>query len=118
MATQTPEANIPAPALPQTVTIALTTPIQRGETTITQIVLRKPKAGELRSLKVEDMFTTDVNTLFVLLPRISLPTLLEKDIANLESEDLLEFAGAVKGFFMPAAMKAAVARMAGASDPA
>lgn len=108
------DAVIPAAQQPQTVKITLTTPIVRGEDHITEIMLRKPKAGELRSLKVEDLFTTDVNTLFVLLPRISMPTLLETDINNLDTEDLLEIAGAVKGFFMPAAMKAAVAKMAGA----
>lgn len=103
-----------APQQPQTVTITLTTPIARGDSTITEVLLRKPKAGELRGLKVEDMFTTDVNTLFMVLPRITMPTLLESDIANLDTEDLLEFAGATKGFFMPAAMKAAVAKLAGA----
>lgn len=110
----TPAPAAPTAAQPQTVTITLTVPIVRGDSTITEILLRKPKAGELRGLKVEDLFTTDVNTLFVVLPRISMPTLLETDIANLESEDLLEIAGGVKGFFMPAAIKAAVAKMAGA----
>lgn len=108
------DAAIPtAPTQPQMKKITLTTPIKRGESTITEITLRKPKTGELRSLKVEDLFTTDVNTLFVLLPRISLPTLLEADIANLDTEDLLEIAGAVKGFFMNAEVKAAVVKLAG-----
>jgi hypothetical protein len=103
----------PTPSQPQTVTIALTTPIQRGESTISQISLRKPKAGELRSLKVEDLFATDVNTLFVLLPRITQPTLTQQDVAGLETEDLLEIAGAVKGFFMPPSMKEAIAKALG-----
>lgn len=98
---------------PQTVTVTLSTPIKRGDAEITQITLRKPKAGALRLLKLEDVFTTDVNTLFVLLPRITQPTLLESDIDNLEPEDLLEIAGAVKGFFMSGAMKAAVVKIAG-----
>lgn len=108
------EAEIPtATTQPQTVTITLSSPIMRGETEIRQVTIRKPKAGELRNLNVEGLFNTDVNTLFVVLPRITMPTLMENDIANLETEDLLEFAGAVKGFFMPPAMKAAMAKALG-----
>jgi len=102
-----------AAVTPQSVTITLSSPISRGDSTIAEVTLRKPKAGELRSLKVEDLFATDVNTLFVLLPRITQPTLTQHDVANLETEDLLEFAGAVKGFFMPPSMKAAIAQALG-----
>lgn len=108
------DAEIPtATTQPQSVTITLSSPITRGDAEISQVTIRKPKAGELRNLKVEELFNTDVNTLFVVLPRITMPTLMENDIAGLETEDLLEFAGAVKGFFMPPAMKAAMVKALG-----
>jgi len=97
----------------ETVTIDLTVPIQREGEPVDRLFLRKPKAGELRGLKVEDLFATDVNTLFALLPRICTPFLTPQEIDDLESEDLLEIAGAVKGFFMPAAMKEAMAKVLG-----
>jgi len=109
----TPESAPPAVAQPQTITVTLTTPIARGDASIAEVTLRKPKTGELRSLKVEDVFNTDVNTLFVLLPRITQPTLTQADVANLETEDLLEIAGAVKGFFMSAPMREAIAKAVG-----
>ena len=75
--------------------------------------MRKPRAGELRGLKVEDLFTTDINTLIVLLPRIAQPTIIAQDVEGLEAEDLLEVAGAVKGFFMSAQLKEAMKAHAG-----
>lgn len=106
--TLTPEA-----AKSKIVTVTLSEPIVRGNDKITGITLRKPKAGELRGLKVEDLFTTDVNALCILLPRITMPPLIAADVEQLEADDLLEVAGTVKGFFMPQAMKDALARVTG-----
>ncbi len=94
----------------QTVKIRLTTPIQRTGGAITELTLRKPKASALRGLKIEDLYQTDVNALLVLLPRITEPALIAAEIEDMESEDLIELAGAVKGFFMSAEMKAAIAK--------
>ena len=102
------------PAQNATVTVDLATPIPRAGGDISRLVLRKPKAGELRGLKVEDLFATDVNTLIALLPRITIPALIAEEVEGLEAEDLLEVAGAVKGFFMPAALKQAMAKAMGA----
>ncbi|MCJ1959635.1 phage tail assembly protein [Novosphingobium mangrovi (ex Hu et al. 2023)] len=110
-ASQTPPA---AARARETVTITLNEPITRGGGNISEITLRKPRTGEMRGLKVEDMFTTDVNTLIVLLPRIATPTLIAADVENLDADDLMEVAGAVKGFFMPPAMKQAIKALSGA----
>ena len=107
------EAEIPSPKAPQTVWITLSEPIARKGGDIAELTLRKPRAGELRGLKVGDLFETDVNALMVLIPRISSPTLIAAEVEQLETEDLIEVAGAVKGFFMTAAMKEAVAKQFG-----
>ena len=78
------EAEAPF-ANPQTVKVKLSTPISRKGGDITELTLRKPKAGQMRGLKIEDM----------------------------EPEDLIELAGAVKGFFMSAEMKAAISKALG-----
>ena len=99
---------VEGPANPQTVKVTLSTPIRRKGGDITEVTLRKPKAGAMRGLKIEDLYSTDVNSLLVLLPRITEPTLIDAEILDLESEDLIELAGAVKGFFMSAEMKVAI----------
>lgn len=106
---QKPETAAPA-ANNKSVTIKLSEPIARTGGNVHEITLRKPKAGELRGLKVEDLFATDINALFVLVPRISSPALIPAELELLEAEDLLEVAGAVKGFFLPAELRAAIER--------
>lgn len=102
---------------PECATITLQEPIQRanGEP-IAEITLRKPKAGELRGLKVEDLYGSDINSLLVLIPRIASPVLVKEHVEQIGTEDLMEIAGAVRGFFMTAGMKAAVAKAFGAMD--
>jgi hypothetical protein len=100
-------------ANPQSVKVKLSTPISRKGGDITELTLRKPKAGQMRGLKIEDLFSTDVNSLLVLLPRITEPTLIAAEIEDMEPEDLIELAGAVKGFFMSAEMKAAINKALG-----
>ncbi len=107
------EAETPSSKAPQTVAIALSEPIARKGGDVAELTLRKPRAGELRGLKVGDLFETDVNALMVLIPRISSPALIAAEVEQLETEDLIEVAGAVKGFFMTAAMKEAVAKQFG-----
>lgn len=104
-------SDTPAPApADQSVKVTLAHPIKRTGGEITTITLRKPKVSALRGLKVEDLYQTDVNALLVLLPRITEPALIAAEIEDMESDDLIELAGAVKGFFMSAEMKAAIAK--------
>lgn len=99
---------VEGPANPQTIIVKLAFPIKRKGGDVAEVTLRKPKAGAMRGLKIEDLYSTDVNSLLVLLPRITEPTLIPAEIEELESEDLIELAGAVKGFFMSAEMKTAI----------
>ncbi|WP_236672036.1 phage tail assembly protein [Croceicoccus sp. YJ47] len=72
--TDTP-APAPAASVPQTADVPLATPIARGDTTIDRITLRKPKAGALRGLTMQDILQADVSALITLIPRISTPAL-------------------------------------------
>ncbi len=103
--------------VPQSIKVKLVNPIVRNGGNVTEITLRKPKAGALRGLNVENLYSTDVNSLIVLLPRISEPPLIEREIEDLETEDLIELAGAVKGFFMSGEMKEAIDKLRGAQSP-
>ena len=72
--------------------------IKRGESSITEITLRKPASGELRGLKLTDLINGDVNATIRLVPRISQPTLTEQDVALFDIADLLACADAIAGF--------------------
>lgn len=86
----------------------LVTPIKRGETTIKEVAIRMPDTGALRGLKLTNVLQMDVNTLQVLIPRISEPALLPDEVAALNPADLLLLSGEVIGFFMnPADLQAA-----------
>lgn len=81
-------------------TITLDEPIKRGDTTITSITLRKPKAGELRGVSLVDVVQMNVVALQQVLPRITTPTLTGQDVANLDPADLLQLATEVSVFLV------------------
>lgn len=88
-----------------TAKVELDTPITRKSGDITDITLRKPKAGELRGLNLTDILQMDVNALGKLLPRISQPMLTEAEVQNLDPADLVQLGGEVAGFLVPKRMK-------------
>lgn len=92
-------------------TITLDEPIKRGESEIATITLRKPQAGELRGLTLEDLLKTDVDTILKLIPRISDPILIDQEVAAMDPADLTECGGAIRGFFMTKAQQAIMDRM-------
>ncbi len=80
--------------------VQLDEPIKRGDQVIDVITLRKPKAGELRGLSLQEILQLDVNSLQVLLPRISHPTLTKEDVANMDTADLTAVGTELVGFFV------------------
>ncbi|QDQ87647.1 phage tail assembly protein [Alcaligenaceae bacterium SJ-26] len=68
--------------------VTLDAPIKRGETEITEIVIRKPNAGALRGLSLINVVNMDVQTLIKLLPRVSTPTLTEPEVTLMDPADL------------------------------
>ena len=85
-------------------TVTLDQVIQRGDTTITEIQLRKPKAGEMRGLNMADVLQMDVNALTKLLPRITTPILTEAEIGNMDPADLMQLGSEVSTFLVPKKM--------------
>jgi len=85
--------------------IALSEPIVRGDTTITEITLRKPKAGELRGMNLASLTNGDGSAVLDVLPRISIPPITQPEADNLEPEDLVVCAEAIIDFFLTAAKR-------------
>lgn len=82
---------------PNTVTLDAAIDIN-GEKT-QHLTLRKPKAGEMRGLKLTDVMQMDVNALITLIPRIATPAPSPAQVADLEPADLTRLGVKVLGFF-------------------
>lgn len=79
--------------------VTLVTPVTVGDSEITAVTLREPKAGEMRGLKLTDVLTMDVSALTKLLPRITSPALGPDEILALSSRDFMQLAEGVVMFF-------------------
>lgn len=97
--------------------VTLNEPIVRGTMEITDITLRKPRAGELRGLNLQDLIATDVTAILKVIPRISNPPLTQDEADNLEADDLTEVTGAIRGFFMTTAEVQLVEQMMAEHQP-
>lgn len=94
-------------------TVTLSEPIVLGETTITDLTLRKPKGGDLRGLSVQELVQGDANAMMSLVPRICTPTITSQHVAEMEVDDFASVANAVVGFFMSKSQKAMLAQLQG-----
>ena len=94
-----------APAAPAhgAAPVTLECPITRGATTITQLHLRKPKAGALRGINLAELLQLRAEAVMVLLPRITEPPLLKHEVENMEPVDLIACATEVVNFLAPQA---------------
>ena len=89
-------------------TVALDTPIVRGETSIDELKLRKPRSGELRGLSLVDLGQLKVDSLTKILPRITVPPLTEAEVGNMEPADLLACGAEIGSFLLQKSQRAAV----------
>lgn len=81
-------------------TVKLDTPIMRGKTEITEIVLRKPQSGALRGTRLQAIMDMDVGAMMTVIPRISTPTLTAQEMAELDPADLTALSVEVVYFFV------------------
>jgi len=93
---------------PETATIQLDEPIPRGTKEITEVTLRRPKAGALRGVSLVDLMNINVTALQMVLPRITEPALTQHDVANMDPSDLAKMGMEVSFFLAPKADRALV----------
>lgn len=79
-------------------TITLKKALKRGEQEIAELKLRKPDTGSLRGCRLSMLLNSDVDSLVILLPRITEPALTEHDISQMDVKDLVSCASEVVGF--------------------
>ena len=81
-------------------TIELDEPILRGKTAITELQIRKPKAGELRGVSLMELAQMDIAALRKVLPRITAPALTDAETGNMAPADIMQCGVAVAGFLL------------------
>jgi len=86
-------------------TIVLDEPIKRGEQVIDRIILRKPKAGELRGIALSDLLKLDVLAVMKVLPRISLPSISEAEARSMDPADLVQVGVQISDFLLQRSLK-------------
>lgn len=80
--------------------IVLDEPIKRGEQTISEITLRKPKSGELRGVSLADVLQMQTDALITLIPRLSTPSLTAAEVRQMDPADLVQCGGEIAGFLL------------------
>lgn len=98
-------------------TVTLVEPIRRGDQVIDRITLRKPRAGQMRGLTLQDLISSDVGAILKVIPRISDPVLTPHECDDLDPADLTEIGGAIRGFFMTAGERKMLEAMIAEQQP-
>lgn len=75
--------------------IVLKTPLENGQKTITELVVREPRAGALRGISLAGLADMDVDALLKLVPRITKPGITEAQAELLSLPDLIAIGGAL-----------------------
>ena len=83
-----------------TKTIPLEEPIQRGDNQITEIVVRKPKSGELRGTSLVNLLNMDYGALEIVVPRITTPALTKAEVIAMDPSDLVQIATEITTFLL------------------
>lgn len=97
--------------------LTLEEPIVRGDQIISEVELRRPTNGQMRGLNLQDIQRADINTMIALIPKITVPPLIAHEVEeSLCLADTLAIAGAISGFLMTAADKAALAKVMGFAE--
>lgn len=87
-------------------TIELDYPIKRGtgdkQKEIKEFTLRRPMGGDLRGQSLIDISMAKVDSIAVVLPRISNPVIHEHEVKSMNASDLMDVGLAIAGFFTKA----------------
>ncbi|HDT5144862.1 TPA: phage tail assembly protein [Klebsiella michiganensis] len=81
--------------------VILDKPLKRADQEIKEITLLKPQAGTLRGVSLAAVANSEVDALIKVLPRMTLPSMTEQEVAALDLPDLVALAGKVVGFLSP-----------------
>lgn len=86
--------------------VPLDNPITRGDQKVEKIMLRKPLGGDLRGVKLVDVYNMDVTAMSQVVPRISEPMIAKDEFMGMDGEDIASICGEVVGFLLTKRQKA------------
>ncbi|QMV73603.1 phage tail assembly protein [Comamonas piscis] len=72
--------------------VTLVQPVVRAGQTIGQVQILKPSVGDLRGLLLVEVLNMKVDALAKLLPRVTVPNLMEAEIFQMDTVDLVSMA--------------------------
>ncbi|OKP03937.1 phage tail assembly protein [Xenorhabdus eapokensis] len=90
---------------PEHATVTLEEPIARGTTSVTDIIVRKPNSGALRGVRLQALMEMDVDSMMLVLPRITAPALTKNDLLLMSPGDLINLSVEVVNFLLPKSVK-------------
>jgi len=85
----------------QAKTLNLSAPIVRGANAISQINLIKPNVAAMRGVSLNALLNMNVDAIVELIPRISEPTLVAMEVAQMDCVDILQAGIVIASFFLP-----------------
>lgn len=93
---------------PNLQTVDLDEPIKIGQTTFTQIEVRKPSVPALRKIRIADILNGDINSICTILPLCTTPTISQAMLNSgvVEPADIVQLGAAVIYFLQPKSVRA------------
>lgn len=88
--------------------VDLDEPIKIGETTFSQIEVRKPSVPALRKIRIAEILNGDVNSICTILPLCTTPILSQQMLNSglVEPADIVQLGAAVIYFLQPKSVRA------------
>lgn len=81
--------------------VTFESPVKRAGQVIESVTLITPTTGTLRGVSLASVANSDIDALIKVLPRMTIPSLTEQEIAAMGWPDMLALAGKVIGFLSP-----------------
>lgn len=88
------------------VTVPLQEPIKRSGGDVGSVQLMKPRVGDLRGLSLSELLVCQADAMAVLLPRITVPTLIKQEVEAMDPADFVACSAEVVDFLTPQAARA------------
>ena len=83
---------------PNTKNVPLDFGFKRGDDHVKEINLVKPNTGHCRGLSLKNVLSFEIDSLAVLLPRITLPAMTSQEVYTLELMDTLKISEGIASF--------------------
>ncbi|WP_414502645.1 phage tail assembly protein [Zymobacter sp. IVIA_5232.4 C2] len=87
-----------------TTTVTLQQPLQRGDTEITTLELRRPNAGEMRGCQLMTLLAGDTDQVMRVASRITTPALQQHELQQMNVTDFFRISQEVTGFLVGSEM--------------